>query len=167
MRSKPSKGDVLAVRIEPKCGRPFNENVFGVTKRGEAEGVTHFQPMPGREGQRLAVTLHQPDGLGRTLLLQVERHDEAGIRVGFQIVPLFWSRRAVMVWSAIVFAPKTFFSRAAMSGIGRLAAFFCGHGINRAMACRLMVMATSSPASIQERMRGKSCLKSLTEAVFM
>jgi hypothetical protein len=35
------------------------------------------------------------------------------------------------------------------------------------MACRLMVMATSSPASIQARMRAKSCLKSLTDAVFM
>ena len=37
-------------------------------------------------------------------------------------------------------------SRAARSGIGRLTRFWWGNGINRATACRLLVMATSSPA---------------------
>ena len=93
--------------------------VNDLLKHRQADGVAHFQAVPGRERQGLAVTLHERNGLGRTLLRQIERHDEAGIREGFQMVPLFRSRTAFMVLSAMVLVPNTFFSRAAMCGIGR------------------------------------------------
>lgn len=57
-----------------------------------------------------------------------------------------YSVMAFIVWSAMTRCPNTLVSRAARSGIGRLTGFGWGNGINRATACRLMVMATSSPA---------------------
>ena len=53
---------------------------------------------------------------------------------------------AFIVLSPMTRCPNTFASRAARSGIGRLTRFGWGNGINRATACRLLVMATSSPA---------------------
>ena len=89
------------------------------------------------------------------------------IRVRFQCRPRSWSQIALIVWSGMTFCPNSFRGRAEISGIGFLGVFFDGNGTNRASGWRLRVIATSSPACTQANTRGKFCLKSRTDALFM
>jgi len=129
-----------------------------VLKHCQPDRVTNLQAMPGSERQRTTVSLHKGGGRRRTFLFQVKRNYETGVRVGFQnsLRPL--SRIFLIVRSEMTFSPKTRSRRASISGICRFFDRFFGQGMRR---------ATASPASSHPRMRGKSCRKSLTDAVFM
>src|SRR6266567_5229478 len=92
------------------------QSINGLMMYCQPEGVAHLETVPWSKGQSVAIPFDESHRSWRTLLLQIERHDKAGIGVRLHGLLRSRSRIAFIVSSGMTFCPNTLCKRAEMSG---------------------------------------------------